>query len=204
MRQGQQLKLQFRVPTDVSVTFQRHPYTGSVSVSWNGNETILHNYAEKGSFITENADWPVERQLDRKPLVCAAVCLLALPALGTRLLGSFSHAWTCLYVCFMLLFVWVMGETRAFSATLLILLTASACAVIWWNVTPRKKQLVLFTHKGYGVAIILLTGYAAFAIAGNQLFMLQSRDGLFCLQAGQSASCCGDDLSHRAGLLRAL
>lgn len=39
----------------------------------------------------------------------------------------------------------------------------------------QKKQLVLFTHKGYGVAIILLTGYAAFAIAGNQLFMLQSR-----------------------------
>ena len=68
MREGQQLKLQFRVPTDVSVTFQRHPYTGLVSVSWNGNETILHNYAEKGSFITENADWPVERQLDRKPL----------------------------------------------------------------------------------------------------------------------------------------
>ena len=175
MREGQQLKLQFRVPTDVSVTFQRHPYTGLVSVSWNGNETILHNYAEKGSIITENADWPVERQLDRKPLVCAAVCLLVLLALGTRLLVSFSHAWTCLYACFMLLFVWVMGETRAFSATLLILLTASACAVIWWNVTPRKSQLVLFTHKGYGVAIILLTGYAAFAIAGNQLFMLQSR-----------------------------
>lgn len=175
MREGQQLKLQFRVPTDVSVTFQRHPYTGLVSVSWNGNETILHNYAEKGSIITENADWPVERQLDRKPLVCAAVCLLVLLALGTRLLVSFSHAWTCLYACFMLLFVWVMGETRAFSATLLILLTASACAVIWWNVTPRKSQLVLFTHKGYGAAIILLTGYAAFAIAGNQLFMLQSR-----------------------------
>ena len=104
--------------------------------------------------------------------------LLVLLALGTRLLVSFSHAWTCLYACFMLLFVWVMGETRAFSATLLILLTASACAVIWWNVTPRKSQLVLFTHKGYGVAIILLTGYAAFAIAGNQLFMLPKQDRL--------------------------
>ncbi|MFR2021135.1 MAG: hypothetical protein ACLS6G_11840 [Christensenellales bacterium] len=33
----------------------------------------------------------------------------------------------------------------------------------------------MFTHMGYGVAIILLTGYATFAIAGNQLFMLQSR-----------------------------
>lgn len=174
-REGQQLKLQFRVPTDVSVTFQRHSYTGLVSVSWNGNEKILHNYEEKGSSITENAAWPVERQINRKAFVCAAACLFALLMFGTLQLVLLPHAWIWLYACFMLLFEWVMGETRTFSATMLILLAASACAVIWWNVTPRKSQLVLFSHKGYGVAIILLTGYAAFAIAGNQLFMLQSR-----------------------------
>ena len=178
MEQGQQLKLQFKAPADISVTFQCHLYTGMVSISWNGNEIILHNYEEKGSSVTEKAAWPVERQFNRQALACAGICLLVLFALlvfGVRRLVLLPHAWVCIYAGFMLLFEWIAGETREFSATLLILLTASACAVIWWNVTPRKSQLLLFTHKGYGVAIILLTGYAAFAIAGNQLFMLQSR-----------------------------
>lgn len=171
---GEQLMLQFN-SSNVSVIFLCHPYTGVVSVSWNGTETVLHNYAQTSRSVIENANGVAERRINWRSVAYVIAGILILLAVGMWIQSMSSQIWLYLYFGFVLIFIWTIWKVQAFSVTLLILMMVSVGTAIWLEKTQRKSQLLIYTKKGYGVALIILTGYTTFAIAGNQLFMLHSR-----------------------------
>ena len=143
---GEQLMLQFN-SSNVSIIFLCHPYTGVVSVSWNGAETVLHNYAETSHSVVENANEVAERKINWRSVAYVIAGILILLMVGMWIQSMSSHIWLYLYFGFILIFIWTIWKVQAFSATLLILMIFSVGAAIWLENTQWKSQLLIYTKK---------------------------------------------------------
>lgn len=172
---GDELTISCKVPSDMTLIFESHEYTGKVALVRAETEQSFNFYAPIGSqqrvVLWEN----VAREQNWSVLILIGVVIAAIWAFITKLLVTKEKLGLIptftLSFCGAAVFAWQAGRMNKTYAV--ILLSSLVFAFVLRRCPMR--QMKKYYHGPILALVILFSVYFAFALSGNGLFLMESR-----------------------------
>lgn len=171
-----ELTLPCKVPSDVKFLFQSHAWTGKVSIQWEGHTDSYNFYSTVGTEETVNAPWLGAEEITYNWVHIGLYVLLGFLAWGLLfwlLVKNHQSAWILLFAVSWGAVVLITLDAGKMNGTFMLILALSAGTAVWLQ--KRPKMMKKYMQGPALIAVLALSVYFTFALAGNGLFLMEKR-----------------------------
>lgn len=175
-QEGDTLTIKWSEPTEIKLEFQSHPYTGNVGLTWDGESRNMGLFSENSKNVAVGTLRTRETEYKIVHVMIYIFCWVCIWGGIAAFLRSYAEIrWQLIfYLCWLFTAGVALKEDRLpieYGA----ILAASLLTVLFWRRVYTAGKLAKYL-KGAGPATIMgISTYFAFALAGNGLFLTESR-----------------------------